>query len=116
MTKETINFSVGEIVTVKENGKKAFVEEIILTPYVDGVTRRQKEHGKYSLYALEPTREILHDGDWYIGDTLGDDIETTGDVMTVEQLREYQRKFTGGFAKDFDVVIKNLGRSSGKNE
>lgn len=115
MTTEAINFSVGEIVIVKENGKKAFVEEIILTPYVDGVTRRQKQHGKYSLYALEPTKEILHDGDWYIGDTLGDEIETTGDVMTVEQLREYQKKFKGGFAKDFDVVIKNLGRSSGRN-
>ena len=72
--------------------------------------------GKYSLYTLELTREIIQDGDWYIGDTFGDDIETTGDVMTVEQLREYQSKFKGGFAKDFDVVIKNLGRSNGRNE
>ena len=108
---------VGDVVIVNESNTKAFVEEIVLA-VGEGVTVRQKQYGKYSLYAIEPTREIKTQGDWYIGDHLGDDISSTDEVMTKNDLMNYKNEHfqdLGGFAKDIDIIIKNLGRTSGKN-
>lgn len=113
-----MNFKVGDVVIVKESDTKAFVEEIILS-VGDGVTVRQKKYGKYSLYAIEPTGEIKRQGDWFIGDHLGDDISATDQAMTKNDLMNYKNEHfqdLGGFAKDIDIVIKNLGREKGKNE
>jgi len=112
-----LNFKVGDVVIVKETNTKAFVEEIVFS-VGEGVTVRQRNFGKYSLYAIEPTREIKTQGDWYIGDHLGDDISSTDEVMTKNDLMNYKNEHfqdLGGFAKDIDIIIKNLGRSSGKN-
>jgi len=112
-----MSFKVGEIVLVKEYETEAFVEEIIFS-VGQGVTVRQKQHGKYSLYAINPTREIRRQGDWYIGDHLGDEIQSTGLMMTKNDLMNYKNEHfqdMGGFAKDIDIVMKNLGRTSGKN-
>ncbi len=113
-----MTLKVGDIVIVKESNTRAFVEEIIFAVGI-GTTTRQRQFGKYSLYALEPTREIERQGDWYIGDHLGDDISSTGEMMTKNDLLNYKFEHfqdLGGYANDIDVVIKNLGRSEGRNE
>jgi len=113
-----MSFKVGDIVLVKEYETEAFVEEILLS-VGEGITTRQKQYGKYSLYAINPTREIHRQGDWYIGDHLGDEIQSTGTTMTKNDLINYKFEHfqdLGGFADDMDIVIKNLGRSSGRNE
>jgi len=114
-----MTLKVGDIVIVKEHNTRAFVEEIIFQAGVDGVTSRQKKYGKYSLYALEPTREIKRQGDWYIGEHLGDELHYTPNTMSKNDLMNYKNEHfqdLGGFANDIDIVIKNLGRNEGRND
>jgi hypothetical protein len=120
----TNGFQVGDIVVIKSirDNKlhRAFIEEIIRDPNYP--QRSLWDKGKYSLYGLEQIA-FRHDepsiGDWYYGDHLEDELGATGESMTIERLQEYRKNLVSqkgdGFAKDIDVVIKNLGRSSGRN-
>lgn len=115
-------FKVGDVVVIhskgKSNGKKGFIEEI--------VRDNHPEHGTafgalYSIYGFEQVKLYESDpanvGDYYFGDHLESELEWTGEVMTVEALREYRKKLgDGGFANDIDIVIVNLGREEGRNQ
>jgi len=120
-------FRVGDIVTVKCNRDdkihRAFIEEIIRDPYPqkrEGTWASYFGKGKYSLYGLDPVVFQIGSSnpsaDWYFGDYIEDTITPTGESMSLKDLQEYKNKMVGGFKKDIDKVIKNLGRNSGRNE
>jgi len=114
-------FKVGDVVIIhssgKSNGKKGFIEEIV---------RDKRDNlgtafgALYSIYGFEQVKLYASDpasvGDFYFGDHLESELEWTGEIMTVEALREYRKKLTGGFANDIDIVIVNLGREEGRNK
>lgn len=115
-------FKVGDIVIChsygRSNGKKGFVEEIVR----DGHPNRGTSfRALYSIYGFEQVKlfesDPVHTGDYYFGDHIESELEWTGEVMTVEALREYRKRLgDGGFADDVDIVIKNLGRQEGRNQ
>ena len=121
----TNKFKVGDVVIchsrTRSNDKKGFIEEIIDDPNTSW--NRLRESGMYSIYGLTQEKfnkyDEPHVGDYYFGDHLGSELEAAGESMTVEQLKEFRKKLVtpegDGFAKDIDIVIKNLGRTEGRN-
>lgn len=126
------NLKVGEIVILRpkhdseqRSGFKAFIEEIIVEPTSKDdyqchfCNDNERTHtGVYSLYGLEPN-QFFGDRDWYVGDTLGDDFERTGEMLTIEDLKRLFRKVGESdprFRQDILRMAKNLGRGSGRNE
>lgn len=113
---------VGDIVICHSwkptENKKGFIEEIIGMPdpeFKDRNSRRSS--GRFSVYGLEPAK-FSSDTSYYYGDFIGEDLEPTGDKMTKEDLEKYKLNEPDnlGIKHDIDLVIKNLGRSSGRNE
>lgn len=113
--KQAKNFKVGDIVIChgRESieGRKGFIEEVIVD-----AGGRFKPFGKFSIYGLEYAT-FLSDESLYFGDFNGDDLEPTGESMTVETLEQYKKKepHNKGLIKDIDIVKQNLGRTSGRN-
>ncbi|NIS95009.1 MAG: hypothetical protein GTN97_03680 [Nitrosopumilaceae archaeon] len=126
------DLKVGEIVILKPKNKhshdrygfKAFIEEIIVEPtpinelsrYGSGSERTHS--GVFSLYGFEQNN-FLGYPDWYVGDTLGDDFERTGQMVTVEDLKRLYARVGDTdpkFKEDILTVMKNLGRMSARNE
>lgn len=114
-------FKVGDIVIchsgTRSDGKRGFVEEIVRDSY-------RNWQASYSIYGLEPVKfdkyQDSHPSDYYFGDHVEDELGVTGESMTLGQLQEFRQKLVipqgDGFAKDIDIVIKNLGKASGRNE
>lgn len=99
-------YAIGEVVRTKkdlqwEPNKKCFVEEILEQP------ENSAFGGKYSLFALEQREKFP--GEWYMGDWTGDEITSTGKMMSIEELNEYKRNVPR-YREDIDFVIANLGR------
>ena len=116
------NLAVGDIVIIydgtEKSGSKAFIEEIVRDP--DERTGLLWQHGKYSLYGFL-NEKLTYDTTTtsrYFGDYLGYTLEPTGTRMTVELLEEYAQiePKNKGIRRDIEVVKKNLGRKSGRNE
>ena len=128
---------VGEIVTLdpyRGRGKthplylaEGFIEEIVVDPTpLDQLRSYQKKtnpalrrhSGTYSIYGFEQNTVFGHK-DWYIGDMKGLDFVTTGKMVTEFQLHELYEKVGEDdhmFQHDILTVIKNLGRTNGRNE
>lgn len=109
---------VGDIVIChgyKPTEKKlGFVEEIIY----GGDPRNKYRAGdaRYSIYGLTPANFQYSQSSLYFGDYLASDLETTGDTMTVDGILDYAGKTDSkGIKHDMEIVLKNLGRSSGRN-
>ncbi len=127
------DLKVGEIVVLKPKGKHsnpekhdfiAFIEEVIVEPTPISELNRygfgsERTHsGVYSLYGFEQNH-FLGYPDWYVGDTLGDDFERTGKMVTVDDLKRLYAKVGDTdpkFKEDILTVTKNLGRMSARNE
>lgn len=115
----TISFKVGDCVVLTEvgyEGRTGFIEEILITP--DPLNpRKDWREGKFSIFSLNKD-EYINGSKFYIGDTFGYNMTETGDVVTEDMLRSIMSVVPNnlGIARDFPVVIKNLGRERGKNE
>ncbi len=119
------NFVVGEIVNVKHHMGvivKGFIEEIISAPHKPF---NEYHSGRFSIYCFTRNpydikyNSEVRPGNFYLGDHIGADLETTGEMITIEKLEEYKKthfKDAPGFAKDIDIVIANLGRTKGRNQ
>ena len=109
---------VGDIVICHDyksiEGKKGFIEEIIDDPNTSW--NKLRETGCYSVYGLEKAHFSIGDS-YYFGDCIGDTLEPTGKSMTLKDLEKYKTNESNnkGMSHDIDIVIKNLGRSSGRN-
>lgn len=131
-----IDIKVGEIVTMfplpsfrKEHpieGEEGFIEEIVHEPTpIEQLRSYQKtksairfHSGTYSIYGLRQNNIFDHP-DWYIGDFKGLDFIRTGKMMTEFKLNELYEKVGDSdhiFQHDILTVIKNLGRTRGRNE
>lgn len=108
---------VGDIVIChgwdKTENKKGFIEEIVSNS-------DDWRGGLFSIYGLEPTMFVSGNLSYYYGDHVGNKLEATGEKMNEAKLLEYKVKLSmnneNGHIEDIDKVIKNLGRSSGRNE
>jgi len=130
------DLKVGEIVILKPKNKrnpdrhgfKAFIEEIIVNPtskedlarYGFSEESLRSHSGVYSLYGFEPNH-FFGNIDWYVGDTLGDDFERTGESLSENDLKLLRDKVNTSyhdnkFLEDILLMGKNLGRTSGRNE
>ena len=129
------DLKVGEIVILKPKhqrhsqdraGFKAFIEEIIVAPtskeelhrYGHTKSSLRTHSGVFSLYGFEPN-QFFGDRDWYIGDILGDDFVRTGQMVDKDDLKRLFVRVGDSdprFQRDIIAVMKNLGRSSGRNE
>jgi hypothetical protein len=96
--------------------KKGFIEEIVTDPHQS--FNKLAYSGRYSVYGLEPVKFSSGKPSYYYGDFNGDTLEVTGDFMTKEDLEKYKLNEPDnlGIKHDMDIVIKNLGRTSGRNE
>lgn len=109
---------VGDIVICHDwkpiEGKKGFIEEILDDPYTSW--NKLRETGCYSIYGLEKAHFSTADS-YYFGDCIGNTLVPTGKSMTVEDLEKYKtlEPNNKGINRDIDIVIINLGRSSGRN-
>lgn len=108
-------FCVGDLV-LTEDGRKGFIEEIIIDPNTS--SNKLQTTGKYSVYSIEVEKYTDGFGHFYLGDWIGNTITKTGSIMKKENLENIMNKCLDykGVAKDFKIVINNLGRKSGKNE
>jgi len=94
---------VGDIVIChgyKPTEKKlGFVEEIIF----DGDPRNKYRAGdaRYSIYGLSEAQFQYAKSSFYFGDYLASDLESTGDVMTLEGILDYARKTDSKGIKHF---------------
>lgn len=117
MEAQVKNLAVGDLVIIFDggthNGSKGFVEEIVRDP--DERTGILWHHGKYSIYGFLDRPTERHR---YFGDHLGYQLEPTGGKMTVELLEEYAQvdSKNKGIKSDMEIVKKNLGRKSGRND
>lgn len=131
------DLKVGEIVILKPKNKhspdrhgfKAFIEEIIVNPTSKEDLERygfsdeslRTNSGVYSLYGFDPNDFFGHI-DWYVGDTLGDDFERTGESLSENDLKRLHNKVScshhhnAKFLEDILLMGKNLGRTTGRNE
>ena len=116
------NLKVGDLVVIRDgtekNGSKGFIEEIVRDP--DERSGLLWHHGKYSIYGFL-NKKLTYDTfttNRYFGDYLGYQLEPTGATMTVELLEEYAQidPKNKGIRRDIEIVKKNLGRKSGRNE
>lgn len=73
--------------------------------------------GSYSVYGLVPA-EFDSGNRYYFGDFTGSNLEETGVAMTVKDLEEFSTTDSTDkiLQDDIPVIIKNLGRASGRNE
>lgn len=114
-----MTFKVGDIVICHDweptEGKKGFIEEIVVDPNPRGSF---KKYGQFSVYGLEPATFVTSQPDLYYGDYIGENLKATGETMTKEKLIEWQKQEPNnkGIARDVQMVIANLGRESGRNE
>ena len=122
------NMVVGDIVICKGwekcKDKKGFIEEIVVDPKKGN--RNRFHSGRFSVYGLEPFNKTA--GSYtpvedyhrmpYFGDFVGADLEPTGEKMTAEKIKEWAKIFPDnkGLQADIIIIIKNLGRASGRNE
>jgi len=110
------NLAVGDIVVChgwnKTEGKLGFIEEIIVNS-----GGKFKATGQFSVYGLEFATFQDSRPSRYFGDNLGYQLEPNGDKMTKERLEKYAKVEPNnkGIQKDIEIVIKNLGRTSGRN-
>ena len=131
------NIKVGEIVTLdpyRGRGKahplyleKGFIEEIVHEPKpLERLRSNQKQtnsalrwaSGTFSIYGFEQNTVFGHK-DWYMGDFKGLDFVTTGKLVTEFELNQLYEKVGDSdhrFQHDILTVIKNLGRTRGRNE
>jgi len=114
----TNSFRVGDIVITndEQTERTGFVEEIIIDPSDTYIIKPHRQ-GKFSLYCLNKD-EYVNGSRFYIGDTMGDSMRATGEVVTGEMLQSIidlvpENK---GIARDFPIVIRNIGRKSGRNQ
>jgi len=114
-----MNFKVGDIVICHGwdpvEGKRGFIEEIIRDSFENRTGRFWL--ARYSVYGFTKS-EFPSGGSFYYGDFVEDNLESTKEVMTVEKLENFKdmEPDNKGIRKDMDIVIKNLGRESGRNE
>ncbi len=117
-------FAIGEVVKIVgdyNKGMICFVEEIIVHPKDDFHRGRG---GQYSLYGwAQPNPKAKssspakvfgqHPSDWYFGDYIGKDLQTTGKIVTADELLTWAnlRNMTGGYFNDLQWVLANLGKT-----
>jgi len=96
-------------------GKKGFVEEIVTDTDQNHVGRFYS--GRFSIYGLEKIKSSIGNSLYY-GDFLGEDLESTNNIMSIEDLQKYKTKEPDnkGLQSDIEIVIRNYGRTKGRNE
>lgn len=114
------NFKVGDIVECFDTDSDSsvsiglgLIEEIVLNPE----ETFGKKDGKYSIYGFKPKKDsdLLH---LYFGDYRGSDLKQTGKKISIGDLQTFHLKEPDnkGLKRDMEKVIKNYGRSSGRNK